>query len=235
MVVLSACGNLTTSTIETDSAIQSTVITHAVAATLTVQGAVVSTPPSDTKSSEDSVAAPTATVIPTTELSPTPETLITEIPDAISPLCDNLGATSVYRNQEVGFELEYPAEWHILSGDYTSVLTSWELDKGGRGGSIPDGSTKVDIVVQFNAASLPEVVAQRRQQYENNEEGPLIILSEENWRLASGLQAVRWSVAFSGHEDAYEIITVINGYTVILGGHGDPDLFDAIACTMRLI
>lgn len=163
-----------------------------------------------------------------------------EVLTATSPPGDGLGATSTYRDQEIGFELDYPAEWYIedvsaeireQSSSYAVVLTSWEPDLGGVGG-IPAGATKVDvIVIKSGTTTLPEAVAQLRQQWEAGDP-PVTILSEEKWALAGDLQAVRWQVESLGEQSA-AVITVIHGNTVILSGLGDSDLFDAVACTMR--
>jgi len=163
-----------------------------------------------------------------------------EILTATSPLGDGLGATSTYRNQEIGFELDYPAEWYIedvsaeireQSSVYAVVLTSWEPGLGGVGG-IPAGATKVGvIVIKSGTTTLQEAVAQLRQQWEAGDP-PVTILSEEKWALAGDLQAVRWQVESLGEQSA-AVITVINGNTVILSGLGDSDLFDAVARTMR--
>jgi len=147
----------------------------------------------------------------------------------------------VYRNEEVGFELEYPAEWHIQGVDRTTgehgtvVLTSWDPIEGGFG-AIPEGSAKIDVVMFKSGMTLEEAVIERRQQDENGEV-PVTVLSEEKWILADGLQAVRRRVepSTSGYPPSNLIVTVIDEYTVILSGLGDPDLIDAVACTMRQI
>jgi hypothetical protein len=180
-----------------------------------------------------SEASPLATVTVTRQI---------ELPPAILPRCDKLGATSTYRDQTVGFELDYPAEWYITtpsaeireqSSNYSVVLTSWDPDslvsheRAGTGG-------KVDIVLfKTGVTTLEEAAINWRPLIEGGEY-PGTILAEERWALTGNLQVLRWLAYDSEYQELGTMfITGMNGYTVILNSISNPDLGEAIVCTMR--
>jgi hypothetical protein len=63
-------------------------------------------------------------------------------------------------------------------------------------------------------------------------ENPVIIATDTDFPLAGGLQARRWQLRGTLIPTT-EIITVLNGYTVIIAGLGDETRIDAIAASLR--
>ncbi|MGD8751906.1 MAG: hypothetical protein PVG14_10815, partial [Anaerolineales bacterium] len=164
----------------------------------------------------------------------------TEIAPTETPLSELEGPTSTYQDEHIGFALEYPADWHLVDVEeeikekattYSATLSSWQPSEGGTEG-IPEGGTKVDItVIDSGAQSLEEAVAIRKSEME---EDPMAetILSEEEWDLSGGLKAMRWQVE-SDRGQAAVLITALDGYTLLLSGLGDFDLFDQVARTLQ--
>lgn len=218
---------------------------------LTVGANVLTTPdstpsavfPTMTLQPSSPLATPTMTPSKAPLLATVTVTQQNELPPAILPRCDELGATSTYRDQTVGFELDYPAGWYITapsaefreqSNDCSVVLTSWEPSLLGGYGGIPSGGEKFDIAVfETGVMTLEEAAIHWRPLIEGGEY-PGTILDEERWALTGNLQVLRWLVYDSeNHELGTMFITGMNGYTVILASIRDPELGEAIVCTMR--
>lgn len=153
-----------------------------------------------------------------------------------------LGATKTYRDEFAGFEFDYPATWNLtpVSDDakktsviYSSTFFSWK-PTGGSSEGIPAGGTKLDAAVYKNGASSPEAALEMRKQEYKNGDMEQTITSEKAWTLPGGLKATRLQVNSHFGESA-EVITAINGKTILLGGVGDYKLFDAVAGTLRKI
>lgn len=200
-------------------------------------------------------AAPTAVppaVVPTTL--PPPRVLATVTPQPIPPISVptaipptstpqvNLGATKTYRDQFAGFEFDYPATWNLTPiGDeakknsviYSATFFSWK-PTGGSSEGIPAGGTMFDVGVNKNDAASPQAALEMRKQEIQNSDLGQTITSEEDWTLPSGLKATRLTVA-SRSGDSVEVITALNGKTILFGGVGDYSLLDAIAQTLRPI
>ncbi len=165
----------------------------------------------------------------------------TAAPPTVIPRAD-LGQTRVYRDNITGFELDIPSHWSLTPVDnqamvnsviYTATFHSWTPIGGGSEG-VPAGETKIDItVIKNNPADADAALELRKQEFANaglNQE----ILSEETWTLDNNLLAARLVVSGNQGESA-EIVTAINGSTIVLSGVGDYALFDAIARTLRQI
>lgn len=150
---------------------------------------------------------------------------------------------TIYSDENIGFELALPPDWYLgqlpaeiledileQSSGYSTTATSWNPEGPGRDG-IPEGGSKIDIVVYKDGIeTLEEAIADRRQEFERAGMEQ-VILSEDNW-MVNGIPVARLQVEGMFGESA-EAVTAINGYMIILGGLGDFDLFDQIVSTLR--
>lgn len=189
------------------------------------------------KISSPTVPPPTAVVAtlpPPTNL-PVPTKLAPPTPAPQSLL----GKTTTYSDVVAAFALDYPAAWNISpiadtakkdSIIYSVTIYSFPPRTSGEG--IPAGGTKMDIGVNKNGAKSPQdALAMRKQEIANGDLDQKI-LSEEPLTLARGLQATRLHIS-DRFGESYEIITALNGNTILLGGVGDSALIDAIAETLH--
>ena len=151
---------------------------------------------------------------------------------------------SIYSDERIGFELGLPPDWHMgdlppdvledifeQSSGYSITATSWLPEGPGRDG-IPEGGSKIDIVVYKEGIhTIEEAIADRKQEFERAGMDQVII-SEEKW-IVNGIPIIRLQVESMFGESA-EAVTAINGHMIILGGLGDFELFDQIVSTIRL-
>lgn len=151
------------------------------------------------------------------------------------------GETTRLRDEYAGFEIDYPADWFVTPiGDaakknsilYAVTIRSFETKVQSEG--IPPGETKIDIGVNKNNAASPQAALEMRKQELANGDPEQKILSEEQWTLANNLQATRLRVA-SRFGESNELITALNGNTILLGGVGNSSTFDTIARTLRAL
>lgn len=194
-------------------------VTSAPAATATQPAQAPSTP------------APVAEIV--TEI--VTETVTETLPVASDWLAD----AQTYRDEVVGFELRYPAGWDLIdvapevklsSLGYAVTLNSWPRQPGG--GGIPEGGTKIDILVEKSAPASPsDAAAMRRDQLAQDPAKPTVS-NETALTLGVGLPATRWEVE-EPMDRAVEIVTATNGYTVLFRGLGDFALVEAIVRTMQ--
>lgn len=150
------------------------------------------------------------------------------------------GPRATYEDSVAGVAVDYPEGWNILdvaapakesSPVYAVSFFSWEPEAAGSEG-IPAGGTKFDLVVMdTEAGSLEEAIAERKAAMAEAEL-PTEILSEERWTLAGGLEAVRWMVEGHG-ATALVALTFVDGRMVMISGLGDLGLVEAIARSLR--
>lgn len=173
------------------------------------------------------------TIVSPTFAPPTP------IPATTAPQIE-LGETKTYRDEFAGFEFDYPANWnmtpiaeeakvdaYIYSATFFSFTRTVPSAEG-----IPEGETKIDVGVFKNDATSADAALKLRKQEFANSDLEQKITREEMWTLPSGIQAARIQVHDRFGESA-EMLTTINGRTILFGGVGDYALFDAIAKTLR--
>lgn len=179
------------------------------------------TPPPATLVPPTNAPVPTSTVPPTAQL----ENL--------------LGKTTTDSDPAVGFALDYPAAWNLTpisdqakKGSIIYSVTIYSFPPRTSGEGIPPGGTKMDIGVNKNGAKSPQDALALRKQDIANGDLDQKILSEEPLTLAGGLQATRLHVT-DRFGESFEVITALNGTTILLGGVGDSALLDAIAQTLR--
>jgi hypothetical protein len=172
--------------------------------------------------------APAVTEAPGSE-APPPAEAEPASPEMQSPAW--LAEPETYYDERVGFTLQYPAGWDVLGLEqeipqdttgYSVTFNSWPRREAG-GGGIPAGGTKFDLtVIQMNTNDLTVVVEERRQTLGES------VIGEMEVVLQSGLPAVRLQTG----ADSSELVTVINGYAVVISGIGDQALVEEIAGTL---
>jgi hypothetical protein len=186
--------------------------------------------------------APRPPVIPefvTPQVNPTAAPVPSVPTSTTAPRAD-LGQTRIYRDDIAGFELDVPAHWSLTpvnsegmvnSVIYTATFHSW-VPLGGGSQGIPNGETKIDITVYKNSPETPAAALEMRKQEFANAGLSQKIISEETWTLDNNLTATRLVVE-SLQGEAVEIVTAVNGKTILISGAGDYSLVDSIARTLR--
>ncbi len=163
----------------------------------------------------------------------------TLIPATAAPQIE-LGETITYRDEFAGFEFDYPANWNVTpiaeeakanAYIYSATFFSFTRTVPSAEG-IPEGETKIDVGVFKNDAASAQAALELRKQEFAGSDLEQKILREEMWTLPSGMQAARIQVHDRFGESA-EMLTTINGRTILFGGVDDYELFDAIARTLR--
>jgi len=135
-----------------------------------------------------------------------------------------------YRDEAVGFELDYPTDWVADTTGISDGVILWSRKPEGPGtDGVPADVTKIDVISPLNAPATLEALVTQQKQSLANANGTL--LSEERLQLASGLEAVRMHISSFG--ESIVLLTIINGRPVILAGYGDLSRFDAVARSVR--
>jgi hypothetical protein len=138
------------------------------------------------------------------------------------------GATLTYPDTEIGYAIDYPANWHIQAEPgWNVILTSWDPDTVPAVGGVAPDQAKIDILPTkpYMEQSLDAMVAQV-------EAGASRVLHKEQWDLA-GVPAVRLQIVGEDGEERALLLTVINGRSLRLAGYGDLTAFDPVAQTLR--
>jgi hypothetical protein len=136
------------------------------------------------------------------------------------------GPTETYTNADIGFAIDYPADWYARTGRYL-ILTSFEPAEVGQGG-IPEDECSIDVLPPASPGMnqpLDEMVEEVKRDSE--------ILWEENWILPGNVLAVRLQTRSEMSGQVAVLLTRINGTSLRVAGYGDLTLFDAIARTLR--
>lgn len=158
---------------------------------------------------------------------------VTATPDpASTPVT---GDTLTYVDEEVGFAIDYPADWWIdaIPGNLLQIFSAGYAPGIGGGSGFPDDHTKVEIIPQHSgdSRSLDEVLVDMR----TVTAGPGgRMISETEVTLAGDITAHR--LVFSNMV-SYEhpvLLAVINGRLLQVAGYGDTARFDEIVMTLRL-
>lgn len=158
-------------------------------------------------------------------------------PEAASSSQPTLDAT--YQDNTAGIAMDYPSQWEVIDMDealkstvtnYTTTFNSWRSGPGS--GGIPEGETKIDLIIRANiAGSLEEASAIRRGELQGAG-SESTILSEEEVTLHGGLKGTRFRTQSQFGESAH-IVTSINNHLITVGGLGDEALIEQIAKTLR--
>jgi hypothetical protein len=140
----------------------------------------------------------------------------------------NFGISATYRDERLGFALDYPANWFI-TGQGTSFQiwsvnpANYNLDPA----NVPGRARGDFIILDFTVDAQPtnESLAAAVQRYRSSTGQN--ILSETNVDL-NGLPAVELKTS-----SETIIITVINGRTLWIEGLGAPAMFYTVVGTLR--
>lgn len=136
-----------------------------------------------------------------------------------------------HSDTEIGYALDYPANWYIEAiPGWSVILTSFDpAGAPGRGG-LPPSQTKIDLLPDksWQATTLEKLTAETRTQSEK-------LLWEEEWELSGGVPAVRMQIIAEPGGEMALLLTVINGRSLRLVGYGDLTPFNHIARTLRPI
>jgi hypothetical protein len=165
-----------------------------------------------------------------TPAGPQPTIAPTATPPATSVPTATPAATQTYRNDAVGFELDYPAEWVVDTAGISNGVILWSKQPEGPGNDgAPADVVKIDVMALPDVTlRLDELAAQQKAEVANVNGS---ILAEERITLASGLEVVRLHVSSLG--EAVSLLAVINGHPVYVTGFGDLSRFDDVARTLR--
>lgn len=140
-----------------------------------------------------------------------------------------------YTNEDAGFEVYYPEEWHVTSGgEGITYITSFAMSEAGSGG-IPEGETKIDIIVTVpeQAQTIDDIVVEAEQQ---TAEADTEITSQDTVEVGGNgesVEALRITFEGTAGETAMQY-AVINGYGVRMVGYGELGEFFDTAESIRL-
>lgn len=182
---------------------------------------------------------PADTLTPTVQLTGTP----IQTPTQPVQTYDDLGIkVTTYTDRHAGFTLDYPEGWLIDLPDesikavysaYPAVLFSQAPAAERREpGADPDIAMITIVVFNREPHTFDEAVADLTESMANND-ATRTILVEEPLTLSSGLPAYSWLTEKEPDGKSEVILTVINGYRVLLEGKGDLSLFRVLANTLR--
>jgi hypothetical protein len=182
---------------------------------------------------------PTDTPTPTVKPTGTP----VQTPTQPTPTYDDLGIKfTTYTDLHAGFSLEFPEGWVTDLPDesikaaysaYPAVFFSQQPAAERRDpGAGPDIAMTTVVVFNREPHTFDEAVADFEELMVNNDT-TRAILTEEPLKLASGLPAYSWLNEEESDGKSEVILTVINGYRVLLEGKGDLSLFRVLVNTLR--
>jgi len=170
--------------------------------------------------------SPTATSQPEPTLEPT------ATPTQAGPSFEALA----YRDENAGFELEYPASWTLdesgaQGGDrgYYVQFSSWAHAPGDIE-EVPTGESILTVsVLLWEPLDLDAYMEVRRQAWDVS---GMTILSEEEVQLAGNLRAFKVLIQAQDQQSIF-VTTLLGERFLVLSGSGDLDLLSEIALTLR--
>ena len=136
------------------------------------------------------------------------------------------GPAETYTNPDIGFAIDYPADWYAQTGR-NLILTSFEPAKVGQGG-ISAGESKIDLLPPASPR-LNQPLDQMVEQVKRDSK----VLWEENWILRGHVPAVRLQTRSEMSGEVAVLLTRISDTSLRVAGYGDLTLFDAIVRTLR--
>jgi hypothetical protein len=146
---------------------------------------------------------------------------------------------TTYRDDEAGFEFDYPVGWAFDSGEqhsrgYYVQFYSWDWHPGDQLDSTPSGETVLSVTVQFwdPKNDLDAFIAQRKLAWDSS---GISILSEERLVLAGDRPAAQYIVQGNDGAQAFFLLTTNGENYLVLSGNGDLNLLANIAHTLRSI
>jgi len=175
---------------------------------------------------------------PQAAVSPTP--LPTAVISSATPLPTETPGlpftAATYRDEEAGFELEYPASWFLMDGETQSrgayvQITSWDPGPGGIQ-SIPEGGSVLQITIYLwePTHDLDARLAMRRDSFTASGNS---ILEEEELSLG-GERVVRLKLRLTDGSQALFYLATLGDRYLELSGSGDLATLDASMRTLRI-
>ena len=144
-----------------------------------------------------------------------------------------------YRDEEAGFEFDYPVGWAFDPGEHQSrgyyiQFYSWDWQPGDQIDSFPAGETVLSITLQLwdPKNDLEAFINQRKLAWDSSGTS---ILSEEHIVLTGNRPAVQFIVQGADGVPAYFLMTTNGEDYLILSGSGDLNLLAEVAQTLRPI
>jgi hypothetical protein len=137
--------------------------------------------------------------------------------------------TSVYRNSENGFELDYPAWWHLdeqVLGSRASGALFYLADTDEE----PIFSAVVFLWDPKN--ELDAWLEVRRQSWSDS---GATVLSEEELALAGGHRAIQFELEWPGGMTTHYLFTEVGDRYLEIYGHGALEIFGEIIGTLRFV
>lgn len=166
----------------------------------------------------------------TVEVIPTP----TETP--VSQLAFE---ATTYRDEETGFEFDYPVGWAFDPGEHQSrgyyvQFYSWDWQPGDVIETTPAGETILSVTVNYwdPKNDLEAFVNQRKTGWDASGTS---ILSEEHIMLDGEKPATQFIVQGADGTQTFILFTTIGEQYLTLSGNGDLDLLANVAHTLRPI
>ena len=193
---------------------------------------------------EGVIVSPTPEPADTPTLTVRPTATPIQTPTQPVQTYDRLGITvTTYRDRYAGFTLEYPEGWvtdlpdesiKAVYSAYPAVFFSQAPAAERREpGADPDIAMITVVVFNREPHTFDEAVADFKDLMANSNATTRTILAEDPLTLPSGLPAYSWLTEEESDGKSEVILTVINGYRVLLEGKGDLSLFRLLANTLR--
>lgn len=172
--------------------------------------------------------AATQTALPTAQVS-----AATSAPTA-SPALPFEAAT--YRDEEAGFELDYPDSWFLLGGEVQSrgsyvQIASWDPGPGGIE-SIPQGASLLQIAI-YEWEPTQDLDARLAMRRNNFTDSGNTILEEGELTLA-GARVVRLKLQLTDGSQTLIYLAALGDRYLELSGSGDLAIVDASLSTLRI-
>jgi len=146
---------------------------------------------------------------------------------------------TTYRDDEAGFEFDYPAGWAFDPGEHQSrgnyvQFYSWDWHPGDIVDTTPPGETVLSVTVQLwdPKNDVEAFIDQRKLAWDSS---GISILSEERLVLAGDRPAAQYIVQGNDGAQAFFLLTTNGDNYLVLSGNGDLSLLADIAHTLRPI
>ena len=167
-------------------------------------------------------------------IEPTASPLPTE-----TPIPQPAFEATTYRDDEAGFEFDYPVGWTFDPGEHQSrgyyvQFYSWDWQPGDPIDPLPEGGTVLSITIQLwdPKNDLEAFINQRKLAWDSSGTS---ILSEERLTLAGDRPAAQFVVQGVDGSQAFFLLTTNGEDYLVLSGNGDLSLLAEIVKTLRPI